>query len=292
MGFFSKLRYAPRAFRARAVAVRRSLPGLELDSAGRRLGLRLAFRLDSYGIELLVHPIDNTRYFEFAFAAAAVPRGARSCLDVSSPRLFSLWLADANPALEIEVVNPDRSDLGRTEKTARRLGLRNLTCRAMPVEALEKHRRFDAIWSISVVEHIPGDGDTAAVRRLHDALLPGAPLLLTVPVARAFRDEYRDRDEYGLLAPDLRGRYFFQHVYDERALSERIVAAAPWAKVETRWYGERKLGTWRRFEERWLREGFSAIAEDARFVAEEFQEYPTYAAMPGDGACGLVLTRG
>ena len=292
MGFFSKLRYAPRAFRARAAAVRRGAPGLEIDSAGRRLGVRLALRLDRHGVELLVHPIDSTRYFEFAFAAAAVPEKARSCLDVSSPRLFSLWLANRNREVEIDLINPDAGDLDRTRKTVRRLGLSNVRCRPIAVDALDAGRRFDAIWSISVVEHIPGDGDTAAVRRLHDALHTGAPLVLTVPVARAFRDEHRENDEYGLLAPEAQGRYFFQHVYDERALHDRIVAVAPWAKVETRWYGEREPGTWRRFEERWIREGFPAIVEDARFVAEQFQEYPSFAAMPGDGVCGLVLTRG
>jgi SAM-dependent methyltransferase len=292
MGFFSKLKYAPRALRARRAAMSRGLPGLALDGYGRRLGLRLAARGDSHGIELLVHPVDALRYHELDFAARALPAGARACLDVSSPRLFSLWVAESRPGAAIELMNPDPTDLGRTERTVRTLGIRNLRTRVAPVEALEPDRTFDAIWSISVVEHIGGEGDVAAVRRLHDALRPGAPLILTVPVDRTFEDEYRDRDEYGLGAAEAPGRYFFQHVYDERAVADRLVAAAPWARAELRWYGEREPGAWRRFEDQWRAEGFKAIVEDARFAAEAFQEYPSFAAMPGFGVCGLVLTRG
>jgi SAM-dependent methyltransferase len=291
MAFLKKLKYAPRAFRARAFAARHGLPGLDLDAYGRRLGLRLAGRGDSHGVELLVHPIDSVRYFEFGFAARALPAGAKECLDVSSPRLFSLWMAETHPGVTVDLLNPDAADLGRTERTVRKLGIDNVRCRVAAVEGLDPAARFDAIWSISVVEHIPGDGDTAAVRRLHDALRPGAPLILTVPVARAFTDEYRERDVYGLGRTQERGRYFFQHQYDEGAIGERLVSAAPWAKVELRWFGEREPGTWQRFEERWMADGFAAIVEDARFVAEQFQEFPSFSAMPGVGVCGLVLTR-
>ncbi len=65
------------------------------------------------------------------------------------------------------------------------------------------------------MEHIPGAGDTEAVAAMFKALEPGGRLIITVPVDRVARDEFREHDAYSLgtdIGPD--GKYFFQRYYD------------------------------------------------------------------------------
>src|SRR5215208_1403133 len=73
---------------------RHGLPATELARFGRALGWKLLLRgAAREGGELVLMPVDSTRYFEFAFALECLPPGARNCLDVASPRLLSLYLA-------------------------------------------------------------------------------------------------------------------------------------------------------------------------------------------------------
>ena len=52
----------------------------------------------------------------------------------------------------------------------------------LPVEAVEDQEGFDAIYSVSVVEHIPAAARRAALARIARLLRPGGTLLLTVDV--------------------------------------------------------------------------------------------------------------
>ena len=48
------------------------------------------------------------------------------------------------------------------------------------------------------MEHIPGAGDTEAVAAMFKAVEPGGRLIITVPVDRVARDEFREHDAYSL----------------------------------------------------------------------------------------------
>ena len=61
---------------------------------------------------------------------------------------------------------------------------------------------------------------------------PGGRVLVTVPFAREYREDWRDQPAYvdhGAIG----GRYFFQRWYDEARL-DRLVAAAPQIELASR----------------------------------------------------------
>jgi SAM-dependent methyltransferase len=296
---FLKARAAVRYARAH------NLPGLDFDRYGRSVGRRLLARLSPGCAGYLVAPVANVRYWEFPFTLAHVPEGASRCLDVSSPRLFSYYVAHQRPDATVDVINPDPQDYAFTAATARRLGLRNLDVRRAGVDVLDgdptagMRGPYDCVWSISVIEHIDGAyTETQAVRWMFDALRPGGRLILTVPVQPAYEDEYRDSDLYstrgagdGAATGAGAGRYFFQRVYDEAAIRRRIIQGVGREPSVVRWYGERTPGKFREMERALIARGLEAAIDDPRQMADHYQEYPSWGAMPGFGICGLVFEK-
>ena len=139
------------------------IPGLEFDRFGRRLGIRLALsgHID-LGASYWLNPVSNVRYFEFPFTAASVPSAARKCADVGSPRLFSLYWSRKHPDASIEMINPDARDLDETRLVAGSGGI-HLHYVHADLRILEgRPATYDAIWAISVIEHVHGAYDDRA----------------------------------------------------------------------------------------------------------------------------------
>ncbi len=287
----------PRLYaRARAACsygAARGIPGVEFAEFGRRLGWRLLRRGLSSGVGYLLTPVNIVRYFEFPFALANVPATATECLDLSSPRLFSLYVATYFPARTITMLNPDLGDLTHTRAVISRLGIRNVRTLAQDVGTLaEMPGHYDCIWSISVVEHIHDKhDDTAAMRLLYGALAEGGRLILTVPVDRAFREEYRGQNIYGTQAPCPDGSYFFQRIYDEATIKRRLLDPIGQPATCLRWFGETRRGLYVDYERRWLEQAQACSVDDPREIADHFREFPSWEAMPGMGVCGLVVAK-
>ncbi len=274
-------------------AKKAGLPGLAFDRFGRRLGLKLISKGVREGLPYLLNPVSSFRYFEFDFVASAVPdAGALRCFDASSPRLFSIWLASTKKTAEVTVINPDGADIGTTARIVEALALGNVATVRAGIETLaSQERRFDFVYSISVVEHVGGSlVDADAVRLLWNTLKPGGTLAITFPVDRRYREEYRDRRDYETQAM-VGGKYFFQRHYDLQSIRDRILDPAGLRECEMRFYGERRPGIFAAYEERWLREGLHVTVEDPRIMANNFSEYANWAEMPGCGVCGLRATK-
>jgi SAM-dependent methyltransferase len=167
--------------------------------------------------------MDSFRYFEFAFVWQSIKDlKIHSYLDVSSPRLCPLSVIDHFPGLVADLVNPAKNDLPQTEALAAALGVAS-RCRfhsQMIESAAFVGNQFDFITCISVIEHIPNDGN--AVNAMWRMLKPGGRLLITVPCAAQASEEYINLDEYGLFERDERGFVYWQRYYDERLIKERI----------------------------------------------------------------------
>ena len=280
-----------RALRSYRRAVRLGAPGLDFARFGRRTGIRLLLKGERGGRALLLTPVNIVRYWEFAFAWEALGGRGGSCLDVASPRLFSMRVASRRDGVHVRILNPDGQDAGLTRRLARRLDLAQLVTEVLPVEALDD-RRYDVIWSISVLEHIAGDaGDTEAFRRLYGALASGGRLIVTVPVARRYEIESRAHDEYGLGIPEAGGTYFFQRLYDESAIYRRLIEPSGGTATRLEWWGERTPGHFRAYERRWIQEGDRCTVDDPEEVAREYRTYRTWEEMPGIGVCGIVMDK-
>lgn len=285
-----------RAHRAARHGERRRIVGREFGRFGRHLARRLMWRWPQMAIPLWVCPVNIVRYFEFAFAAEHVPPDAVDCFDVSSPRLFSFYLAARRPNACIAMANPNGPDLRRTADMATKLGApySRLATHGVGVDWLGDYPdAFDCIWSISVIEHIAGAiDDREAVRLMVGALRPGGRLILTVPVDRQFHDEYRDRDEYNTqTAPADANRYFFQRLYDADALQSRIIEPSGCLQVVAKWFGEIEPGFLERYTADWQARGVPATATDPYMIAEHFREYESWGDMPGQGVVGLAMTK-
>jgi SAM-dependent methyltransferase len=81
---------------------------------------------------------------------------------------------------------------------------------------------FDYISLISTIEHVEGDGDSAAIQELARLLKPGGRLVLTVPYNYdRHRDFWISEDTYTSVYSGT--RLFFQRHYDDDALTNRLV---------------------------------------------------------------------
>jgi SAM-dependent methyltransferase len=281
-----------RAIRSSAYARRMHGPGLEFASFGRRIGFRLLSSQPKAALDLILSPVNIVRYWEFPFASQNLPWQPGTCLDVASPRLFSYFVASRLQPKSIRVINPDERDARLTADLADSLGLASITVEAVPVSVIADVRAaYDSIWSISVLEHIPGDGDGEAIDVLWDALRPGGRLIVTVPVDRAAWDEFREFDVYGLGVPtDGRG-FFFQRWYDAATLKQRLLGRIDGADVRLHWFGEREPGRFAAYEDRWRTRGIDVIVDDPREVADHYRTYPDWESMPGQGVAGIVIRK-
>lgn len=269
-------------------------PGLRYARFGRGPVARAALRAGRLreARDLLLTPVSIVRYWEFPFVRRHIPTRPGACLDVASPRLFSCYVGKRLAPDSIRIINPDRRDADETRALALALGLESVEVLAEPVAALRgTHEAYDTIWSISVLEHIANDGDVEAVRILWAALRPGGRLVITVPVDRTAWDEYRDRDVYGLGLDETGGRYFFQRWHDEAALQARLIGSADGARVSLEWFGEKVPGTFAAYERDWIHRGHAVTVEDPLRIARDWEAYPDWASMPGQGVAGICLEK-
>jgi SAM-dependent methyltransferase len=281
-----------RSFAATRYAAREGAPGLEFAAFGRSLGLRALLAAERGALELLVTPVSIVRYWEFPFALRHLPQRPGRCLDISSPRLFSFYVASRRQPSSVRMLNPDRRDADVTRRLAARFGFRTILVEPLPVSAIEGlGQQFDSIWSISVIEHIPEHGDTEAMQLMYSALAPEGTLIVTVPVDRRAWDEYRTDDVYALgVAPGPNGT-FFQRWYDEPAIASRLLDPLGPIDARVEWFGERVAGRFAEYESDWLRRGRERTVDDPREIANWYLSYRAWGDMPGQGVCGIVLRK-
>ncbi|MBI2745584.1 MAG: methyltransferase domain-containing protein [Burkholderiales bacterium] len=258
-----------------------ALKGLQPLLRGR--GAKKAYRL-------MVMPLDSLRYFEFEFMwSAAKDSSARYCLDVSSPRLFPLMLAD-RLNLRVELTNPDGKDLAETRAWAVFMGVdRQCGFHAQLIGDVQfQAGTFDLVTSMSVVEHIVDDSQ--AVRRMWDLLRPGGRLLITVPCADAAYDEYMNQDDYGLREFDDQGYAFFQRFYDRKLLEERLFSITG-APTRMAVYGEKVAGSYQENEYRKRTDPFHPYWRDPLDMGLNYEYKRDLSDLPGIGVVGLEFVK-
>jgi len=279
------------------MAHRYRTPGLRFRIDCGLLGLRLLCSpkapvsyADIY--RLFFWPMSSTRYFEFAFmwdalSKLSIPR----YLDVSSPRLFPIILTLKKHELVADLVNPDAADLTSTSHLVKALNLQsrcNIHACLIGAAPFEPGS-FDVVTSMSVVEHIPQD--MQAVQKMWELLKPGGRLLLTLPCAAEALEQYINQNAYGLLEPDEQGFVFFQRLYDQDLLEERVfsVAGQPRRRVI---YGERTAGAHRRTLDRQLGDPFYPFWREPYMMGQDFCYFKEIGELPGEGVIALEFEKG
>jgi SAM-dependent methyltransferase len=160
------------------------------------LGVRQLARGDHLreAVRRIVIPLDPSRYLELPWAMErlAARRGDR-VLDLASPKLLAVHLA--RRGIEVTTVDQLEREIGTWRAVGAGEPLLHLEVadgRALPFEEAS----FDHAYSISVLEHIPDDGDAIALRELARMVRPGGRVLVTLPHAPMYREDWLDGDVF------------------------------------------------------------------------------------------------
>jgi SAM-dependent methyltransferase len=233
-----------------------------LVANGWRLGLKKT-------VGKITQPINvPSRFPEYDRFASAIhdhlsrlsPERQVKILDVGSPKLLGLYLGHTTTA---DVTLTDISDLNVDEyrtmwrglqPSARgRAGFSLQDARSLGLPAAE----FDVVYSMSVVEHVEGEGgDSQAVSELIRVLKPSGLLVLSVPFGREYMEQQRIGFAGAARRTGDRHAYFFQRIYDPAAFRTRILAHANDLEQVTVTTVARRNG--------WLSRAFGSIGENLR----------------------------
>lgn len=198
-----------------------------------RLGARWLTRVARHrgrgwrvALQRLLVPLDPSRYYELGEVAEGSFEG--DCLDVSSPKLLASLLQREGQGRWTCIDLFEREiEAWRHVDPELELAVADATRLPYPDES------FDNAICISVIEHVPGDGDTVAMAELWRVLRPGGVLHLTTNVAADSHDVHRDDALYGEASAGADGGgVFFERRYSDADIDERLLAQ-PW-QVERR----------------------------------------------------------
>jgi len=173
------------------------------------------------GLKLFIAPVGYWRVWPNAwvgYLGSRLPSGAR-VLDVSSPKGISLYLASS---LKLDVTAIDLDDPALVSTWAQyatdfasryHVGYHDATRLPFADES------FDFAYSVSVIEHIPDDGDTKALSEMARVVKPGGRIFVEVP----FRNQASVRmTGYDSKGAPLAQERFYERFYDQRTLDARL----------------------------------------------------------------------
>ncbi|MBF6590709.1 MAG: class I SAM-dependent methyltransferase [Ktedonobacterales bacterium] len=215
---------------------------------GMRLGVKLLARgRVKRGLRYLAVPVNYWRGVEYrlVYEAGEFTAGDR-VLDVGSPKLLALYLAK-HVGAEVHATDIEPYFIEEYRFLSKIEGIPPL--RFHPQVEDGRHLSFAAesftrVYAISVVEHIPDDGDSACLREIARVLAPGGRCLLTVPFSPVSKVEYKHaRDFYwsGASAPREGTASFYQRRYSEEDLHIRLIEPSGLRLRQLRYVGERVL---------------------------------------------------
>jgi SAM-dependent methyltransferase len=192
------------------------------------------------GLYRLLVPLEPWRYYELARVAREPFAG--DCLDVSSPKLLPSLLQAEGRGRWVAI------DLLADEVARWRVLDPDLDLRVEDARALSfPDESFDAVACVSVIEHVPADGDAVAMAEMWRVLRPGGVLHLTTNVGprpgevRTARVVYDTEgasvaagDDGADTAAGDEGGVFFERRYSAETLQSRLLGLG-W-NVEAREY--------------------------------------------------------
>jgi SAM-dependent methyltransferase len=141
-------------------------------------------------------------------------------LDASSPKLPSLILATKTSGKVYATDLNDEKIFSRWQRFARVLRLSNYIVEYQDARKLTyPDNFFDFVYSISVIEHIPGNGDKEALENFRRVLKPGGVLIVEVPYRREHAEILAHYDSKG---DPIAEPQFYERYYDAGWLEERL----------------------------------------------------------------------
>jgi SAM-dependent methyltransferase len=194
---------------------------------GASIGLRSFRQEPVLGLKRVLLPVSYWRTAEFAYVLRKLEDvTGESVLDLGSPKELAIILAESHRvSVAATDIMPFAVALSRRYCTS--LGIDGRGPGKVHSEVQDGREfsyetaAFDAAFSVSVLEHIPGDGDSKAIRELARVVRPGGRIVVTVPFADVARDTFVDGDVYERRQVE-RKLVFFQRHYDHTSLRKRL----------------------------------------------------------------------
>lgn len=166
-------------------------------------------------------------------------------LDVGSPKLLSLYLADKVGA-QVFSTDIEKYFIHDFQKFQRQQAIPDDRFHPMIADGRNlpfPDNHFSMAYSISVLEHIPLEGDSVCAKELGRVLRPGGRCVVTVPFSPSSRIEYKQPSEFywsGSSQADSTSKgVFFQRRYSEKDLMERVVGPSCLRLEKLLFMGER-----------------------------------------------------
>ena len=194
------------------------------------------------GLCRLLVPLDPWRFYEMG-RIAEQPFAGR-CLDVSSPKLLASLLRHEGKG-EWTAIDLFAPEIDRWRHVDPDLRLEVADGRSLPYA----DRSFDHCVTVSVVEHVSGDGDGLVMAELWRVLAPGGTVHLTTNVSPLGGEVLHESPDWGEASAKVGEKYFFERHYTPAAIDARLLAL-PWEVVEREYCRLRDPAVDQRFE-RW-----------------------------------------
>jgi SAM-dependent methyltransferase len=184
----------------------------------------------------LVCPLDPVRYIEMPQVLNRLAaRPGERVLDLASPKLCAVALA--RDGVEVTVVDAWPREIETWTTLAGDVD--GLTFQVADGRALPfPDGSFDHAYSVSVIEHIPDDGDFEALAELVRVIKPGGRVLVTMPYAESnYHEVWQERPIYSDDQAAAReehgngdGRHFFYR-WNDRGRLDRLLGSVAQAEV-------------------------------------------------------------
>jgi SAM-dependent methyltransferase len=219
---------------------------LDVWAAGIGVGLRTLRKEPILGLKRLALPVSYWRTAEFGYVwrQLTLPAGAR-VLDVGSPKDLAAMLAYRR-GYEVVATDilPEAIEFSRRYAVAQSLngsGPGRVHSEIQDGRALQyADGSFDAAFSVSVLEHIPDNGDSQAMSELLRVVRPGGTIVITVPYDWRYRETFVAGPVYER-APVGHERLFFERHYDRQTLAARLLQAGACDVINLTLWGEGRI---------------------------------------------------
>ncbi|MBT8379906.1 MAG: class I SAM-dependent methyltransferase [Ignavibacteria bacterium] len=270
-----------------------SLPGKEFAKYGFSIAKKLVLK-GKISPRLLFNPVSIVRYFEFEYVHNNLSvKENEKILDVSSPYLFGFYIANKH-SVDYNYINPDKKDLLNVISLSKRLKFK-ADYSSEAIDALDlpyEKNLFDKIVSISVIEHINESGDSVALKEMWRVLKPEGLLVLTFPVKKEYEVEYKHKDEYNQNVERKSGKYFFQRIYDDQKIRERLLSSIDNFKIISKEiFGTDNKHFFNEYRKRWIKYSYWETVKDPYYITQYFTYFNDIKDLKDIGVMGLTIKK-
>lgn len=194
-----------------------------------KYNLKLALKIALMSVNRFKNPPNYWRTLEYKLVIKEGQfKEGDVILDIGSPKLLSLYLAKVVSA-QVFATDIDDSFIKNLDFLRR---LERISPQKLHIQVEDGRNlsfdncSFNKVYSISVLEHIPNQGDTECVKEITRVLSKNGRCKITVPFSPSTKIVYKEEKDFYWAKHSLRtenGSVFYQRRYSEKDLFDRII---------------------------------------------------------------------